>query len=108
MEMTRGEMQDLLAKFSTENPDYRKALIEKPKEVVAAQFKIDVPDNVEVQILEESATKIYVVLPHAVAAGDELSDDDLEAVAGGGTFVKEANCEEGTLSTVINVEASLF
>ena len=32
--MTRGEVQDLLAKFATENPRYREALISDPKAIV--------------------------------------------------------------------------
>ena len=29
--MTRGEIQDLLAKFATDNPKYRDALVRDPK-----------------------------------------------------------------------------
>ena len=96
MDMTRGEIQDLLAKFSTEDAAYRQALIANPRDVIEKQFQISVPANV------------HIVLPHAVAAGDELSDADLEAVAGGGTKVKEAKCEDGVLNTVISMEASLL
>jgi hypothetical protein len=107
MEMTRGEMQDLLVKFTLESPKYRKALIENPKKVVAKQFAIDIPSNVTIKVIEDTASTIHIVLPHAVAEGAELSDADLEAVAGGHSIVKEAKCDEGTVSTVVNMEASL-
>ena len=107
MKMTRGEMQDLLAKFSAGNPTYRTALLKNPKGVVSKQFAITLPDNLNVKVVEESAHTIYIVLPHVVAAGAELADSDLEMVAGG-FLDKTANCDEGILSTVVSINASLF
>lgn len=108
MEMTRGEMQDLLSKFAGESPEYRKALLDDPRSVVAQQFQIQIPGHVRLKVVEDSADTIHVVLPHAVESGAELSDADLEAVAGGHTIVKDAKCEDGALNTVISMEASLF
>ncbi len=83
MEMTRGEMQDLLVKFSTQNPDYRAALLRNPKGVVQAQFQMDLPDGMEIVVLEETPGKVYIVLPYIPEEGAQLSDEDLGAVAGG-------------------------
>ncbi len=109
MELTRGEMQDLLAKFATESDSYRERLLADPKEVIQRQFGVDVPGAVSVKVLTESADTVYVVLPHIVEQGDELSDADLEAVAGGHSIIKEANCQDsdGALNTVNNFEMSL-
>ena len=108
MEMTRGEIQDLLVKFAAEQPKYKDALSKNPKDVIYKQFGIQVPGNVKVQVLQETADQVYVVLPHVVAAGAELSDADLEAVAGGHTIVKEAECGgNGTFQTVNSFESSI-
>ena len=109
MEMTRGEMQDLLMKFSLESPKYRDALIADPRNIVEKQFAIEVPEHITVKAVQETADTIYVVVPHAVEQGAELSDADLEAVAGGHSIVKEAKCGggDGNLNTVVNLEASL-
>jgi hypothetical protein len=108
MEMTRGEIQDLLVKFAAEQPKYKDALKKNPKEVIYKQFGIQIPGNTKVSVLQEAADQIYVVLPHVVAAGDELSDADLEAVAGGHTIVKEAECGgDGTFQTVNSFEATI-
>ena len=67
--MTRGEMQDLLEKFAATNSAYRSALIKNPKSVIEKQFNMTVPDNVTIKAVEENANTIYVIVPHAVAAG---------------------------------------
>jgi hypothetical protein len=108
MDMTRGEIQDLLVKFAAEQPAYRDSLKKNPKEVIYKQFGIQVPGNTKVSVLQESADQIYVVLPHVVESGAELSDADLEAVAGGHTIVKEAECGgDGTFQTVNSFESSI-
>lgn len=107
MEMTRGEMMDLLAKFATEHPHYRKALLNNPKDIVARQFQIPIPEHLDIKVVEDTADTIHVVLPYMVAPGTELCDADLEALAGGHTIVKNANCQGGMLSTSVVLEASL-
>ena len=108
MDMTRGEIQDLLVKFAAEQPAYRDSLKKNPKDVIYKQFGIQVPGNTKVSVLQESADQIYVVLPHVVESGAELSDADLEAVAGGHTIVKEAECGgDGTFQTVNSFESTI-
>ena len=108
MSMTRGEMQDVLAGFAAKNPDYRAALVRNPRAIIAKQFNMVLPDNVAIKAVEESADTIYVVVPHAVAAGAELDDADLEKVAGGSTVKGDANCNDsdGAMNTVVEINAS--
>jgi len=109
MEMTRGKVQDLLTKFTTESQTYRDRLKTAPKDVIEKQFGVSVPEAIEVRVLEESADTIYLVLPHTVPEGGELSDSDLEAVAGGGQKVRDVDCSgsSGMLQTVNTYEVSL-
>jgi hypothetical protein len=81
MNLSRGQLQDLLNKFSTENPKYREKLISDPKWVLEKQLNNSLGKTV-VKALVESADTIYVVVPHVAKEG-ELSDADLEKVAGG-------------------------
>ena len=109
MQMTRGEMQDLLAKFASGSPQYRAALLKNPRAIVEKQFQMSVPDNITVKAVEETADTIYVVVPHAVAAGAELDDADLEKVAGGSTVKGDANCgdSDGAMNTVVEINAGI-
>jgi hypothetical protein len=79
--MTRGEVQDLLAKFAVENPKYRDALIKNPKSIIEKQLNTTL-GSVQVKAVVETADTTYVVIPHVAGEG-ELSDADLEKVAGG-------------------------
>ena len=108
MKMTRGEMQDLLIKFSSQNPEYRSALMRNPKGVVQEQFQMQLPEEMNVEVLEESPEKVYVVLPYMVQEGAELSNSDLEALAGGTTVKGDANCQDAIASTAVEIQASLF
>jgi hypothetical protein len=81
MSLSRGQLQDLLNKFATENPKYREKLISDPKWVLEKQLNNSLGNTI-VKALVESADTIYVVVPHVAKEG-ELSDADLEKVAGG-------------------------
>jgi hypothetical protein len=94
--MTRGEVQDLLAKFATENPRYREALISDPKAIVEKQLNTSL-GSVQVKSVVETADTTYVVIPYLAAEG-ELSDADLELVAGGKQDVT-ADCTIGVTVT---------
>lgn len=87
--MTRGEVQDLVAKFATENPKYREALLKDPKGVIEKQLNTSL-GNVNVKAVADTADTVHVVIPYAAPEG-ELSDADLEKVAGGKQDIK-AEC----------------
>jgi hypothetical protein len=105
MDMSRGEMQDLLNKFASSNPKYRSALLRDPKSVVEKQFNITLT-GVTVKAIEETPETLVVIVPKAAAAG-ELDDSDLEKVAGGGDInVKlggKVECKQGALQTMIQI-----
>ncbi|MEM6795126.1 MAG: NHLP leader peptide family RiPP precursor [Acidobacteriota bacterium] len=108
MKMTRGEMLDLLINFSSQNPEYREALKRNPKAVVAEQFQMDLPDSMNIQVVEETADTSYVILPHVAGEGAELSNADLESLAGGATVKGDAKCNDAIASTVVEIKARLI
>ena len=107
-QMTRGEVQDLLAKFATENRNYRQALIADPKAIVEKQLNTSL-GRVKVKSIVETADTSYVVVPYLALEG-ELSDADLEKVAGGFKDI-DAQCDSAgggigaSVNTVVQINA---
>jgi hypothetical protein len=101
--MTRGQIQDLVGKFAAENPKYRAALVADPKSVIEKQLNTSLGD-VTVKAVVDTANTVHVIVPHAAAEG-ELSDADLERVAGGKQDI-EAECTVhggGAINTVMQL-----
>jgi hypothetical protein len=79
--MTRGQLADLLTRAAVENPKYREALINDPKMVLEKQLGHTL-GKMTVKSVIETPDTMYVVVPYVAKEG-ELSDSDLENVAGG-------------------------
>ena len=101
MAMTRGQLQDLVSKFATDNPKFRDALITDPKSILEQQLSQSFPENLQVKTVVESSDTAYVVIPHIPGEG-ELDDADLEKVAGGKMDEYDASCDSaiGAANTV--------
>jgi Nitrile hydratase, alpha chain len=82
----RAEVERRLIQRSLEDDSFRQRLLDDPKAVVEQELGSRLPEGVEVRAVEESADTIYLVLPSAspLGEGGELSDHQLEVVAGGG------------------------
>ena len=83
--ISRAEMERSIVQRSIEDEDFRQLLLEDPKAAVELELGSQLPEAVEVRLVQESQQSIYLVLPFAstFAEGEELSERDLEAVAGG-------------------------
>ena len=79
--MSRGEVQDLLIKFAAENPQYRQELLRNPKGLIERQFNTSL-GSINIKAVADTADTVHVAVPYVASAG-ELSDADLEKVAGG-------------------------
>jgi hypothetical protein len=69
-----------------EDESFRQKLLDDPRGTVEQELGTQLPEGVKVRVEEETAETIYLVLPSSepIGEGGELSDQDLEAVAGGG------------------------
>ncbi len=61
---------------------FRKALVADPKKAIEELFKITLPENLKFSVVEEKPDTVTITLPTQANDG-ELSDDQLDAVAGG-------------------------
>jgi hypothetical protein len=82
----RAEMERRLIEKGLADESFRQRLLEDPKAAVEEELGTRLPEDVRVVAMEETADTVYLVLPlrstDAQEAG-ELSDRELEAVAGG-------------------------
>lgn len=70
------------------DPDFRKRLLADPRVAVEAFLGFPVPGDLQLEVLEETAGKVYLVVPPAADASPiALDDADLDAtgISGGRT-----------------------
>ena len=83
-EYTRGELQDKIQEWANDNVAYRNALMKTPKKVLESHLGKELPEEFEVEVVQDTPAKMYIALgAFPSAQGEELDDDDLENVAGG-------------------------
>ena len=94
----RAEMERRLVERSLQDESFRQRLLEDPKAAVEDELGTQLPEDVRVQAVEETADTIYLVLPSAspLGEGGELSDRELETVAGGGSTAWGETCSCGS------------
>jgi Nitrile hydratase, alpha chain len=91
---SRAEVERTLVQRSMEDEDFRQRLLDDPKGTLEQEVGGRLPESIEVRVVEESADTIYLVLPSASAVGEgrEISDQELEEVAGGVSTGDEHTC----------------
>jgi hypothetical protein len=79
----RADMEGRIIQRSLDDESFRQRLLEDPRSAIEQELGTPLPEGVEVRAVEETAQAIYLVLPIRSAEVDELSDEELESVAGG-------------------------
>jgi glycerol-3-phosphate O-acyltransferase len=108
MAWTRGQLWDKIIDQAQKNPKYYQMLKSNPRALMEKQLGTAIPAKLNIKVLEETADTYYIVLPAVAKEGAELSDADLEKVAGGGTVKGDATCTgQGMAIGVTVVDVSL-
>jgi hypothetical protein len=90
---SRESVTSRIVDRATRDPQFRQELLRNPTETVEQELGVRLPAGMEIQVVEETPSTLYLVLPpQPVAAGQEISDRELEQVAGGWSAQTEG-CE---------------
>ncbi len=83
---TRLEFEQEVRIRALKDLNFRQRLLENPKEIVEEMTSSLKPGEakIEVSVYEEEPNTIYLVIPPVQTRSNELSEDELEAIAGGG------------------------
>ena len=81
----RAEMERRLIERSLQDDVFRQQLLADPRAIIEREIETQLPENLRVVVVEETADTIYLVLPSTspVGEGGKLADQELEAVTGG-------------------------
>jgi hypothetical protein len=80
---TRHDLEAKIVQRSWEDEGFRGELLADPTGAFSRHFEIPTDKVPWIRVHEESAETWHIVLPAKTAGSDELSDADLEKVAGG-------------------------
>ncbi|MDZ8105942.1 MAG: NHLP leader peptide family RiPP precursor [Nostoc sp. DedQUE12a] len=114
---TRQDIEARIIARAWKDEAYKQELLTNPKATIEREFGVEFPADVNVQVLEENPTSLHFVLPMSpVAIAQELSEEQLEAIAGGAgaiskltKWVKDNQGKIfGTPAGALSVSASYF
>ncbi|WP_424768040.1 NHLP leader peptide family RiPP precursor [Paenibacillus sp. sgz302251] len=64
-------LKDQIIQKAWEDAAFKQQLLVNPKAAVKEAFGIEVPDTIDVEVVEETASKLYLVIPQNPAAADD-------------------------------------
>ncbi|MBW4562711.1 MAG: NHLP leader peptide family RiPP precursor [Mojavia pulchra JT2-VF2] len=81
----RFEIEHKLIQRAWEDETFKQELLSNPRAVFERESGQEIPKSLEIEVIQETANKVYLVLPTNPAPDitNELSEEALESVAGG-------------------------
>jgi hypothetical protein len=94
--ISRKDVKDMIVRAALKNEEFRESLRANPKLALERALATTLPEDLEVVLLQETDTKVYIVLPTQIPnETSELTDAELEEVAGGFFGVGESSALAG-------------
>jgi nitrile hydratase alpha subunit len=71
---SRNDVERLLAAKAAKDQRFRDELVRDPKKVVSREFNlVNLPDDLEINVLEETPRRVYLVLPPSPESLKEMA-----------------------------------
>lgn len=80
---TRRQLETALVEKCWKDPEFKKEMVSDPKGMFERHTGRKLPEQVKIFIHEEDANTLHLSIPPAPSNLRQLSDEDLERVAGG-------------------------
>ena len=81
-EMTRREIEDYLVERAMIEPEFRQRLLTEPVPLLR-ELGLPVGEDVQIRVFEEEPKTFFLVLPRVLREAEDLSDAEVDDVAGG-------------------------
>ena len=78
-QMTQAELQSKIIARAQAEPEFRSQLVADPKAAIGGFLGTEIPEAINLEVHEDSATSFHLVLP----PGGELTEEELAAVFAG-------------------------
>ena len=77
----RSGMEKALISRALKDDAYRQRLSSDPKGVLRDEFGMNLPDDLDMEVVQETPNKVYLVLPAAPSAGAPLSREEFASAS---------------------------
>src|SRR5690349_6585303 len=101
------ELEAQVIEKAMKNDSYRSQLLDNPRAVAEQELGYSLSPDVQIKVIEHDPETVYLLLPKKADASQELSEEQLDSVAGGFAPVIGATCRgSGCGSTAITLIAN--
>ena len=81
--MTRDQISAVIAEKAWKDESFHKAVLANPNKVFEEHTGQPLPQGMTIKVIEDTPNTVHFVIPARPASTSELSDAELESVAGG-------------------------